>query len=149
MQHPSFPRIFSRSSYPFLDCQHSYKTTLIGAVQGCDGFDPEVQTSSAAAQVRAPGEWFTTSDQLDAYLMQTITCQDDCWDLGNVYKDATPSGQGCSYTWAANCENTLVTATAIDRCGNSASNDFRVRYDDTAPVVSVTLGEFTQGKGRE
>jgi len=121
-----------------------YDPNWLGDIQGCDGFAPEIHQDAAASQVRAPGEWFTSEDQLNAYLAQSITCQDDCWEMTAPQFDATPTGWGCYFSWDADCANTLVTTTAIDRCGNTATSSFNVRYDDTAPVVGVTLGEFTQ-----
>ena len=118
----------------------------VGEIFGCDGFNPEISDSEAAAQARAPGEWFTSPAQLDAYLEQTITCADDCWEMPNVVKNANTNDAGpfCRYTWAAACANTVVTTNARDRCGNFHTSAFTVRYDADAPVVTVALGDFTE-----
>ena len=118
----------------------------VGEIQGCDGFSPEISDAQAAAQARAPGEWFTSPAQLDAYLAQTITCADDCWEMPAVEKNANTANAGpyCRYTWAAACDNTIVTTNAKDLCGNPQTSAFTVRYDAVAPIVQVTLGDFTQ-----
>ena len=107
-----------------------------------------VDISAAAAQVRAPGEWFTSEDQLFAYLDQTVTCNDDCWDMGSAYMDTdtTDSGPWCRYAVEDyDCDNTLIRASSKDRCGNYDERYFPVRYDDDGPTVEITVGEFTQG----
>lgn len=118
----------------------------IGEIQGCDGFNPEILNGAAASQVRAPGEWFTSADQLNTYLAQSFTCSDDCWEmpLPVLSSNTADAGPYCRFTWAPACDNTAVTTNAKDRCGNTASSSFNVRFDDTAPVVNVTLGAFTQ-----
>jgi hypothetical protein len=117
----------------------------VGEIFGCDGFSPEISNAEAAAQARSPGEWFTSAAQLDAYLEQIITCADDCWEMPAVEKDEDTSDAGpyCRYTWTADCDNTVVTTNAKDRCGNEQTSAFTVRYDAVAPVVQVTLGDFT------
>lgn len=125
-----------------------YGTTpyAIDQIQGCDGFNPEILDTQAAAQTRVPGEWFTSPDQLNAYLEQSVICQDDCWEMPRPENDASTAGPGpyCRYTWTAACDNTEVTTNAMDQCGNTQSSSFLVRYDAEAPVVTLTLGEFTQ-----
>lgn len=120
----------------------------VGEIFGCDGFKPEISDADAAAQARAAGEWFTSPAQLDAYLAQTITCADDCWPMPAVEKNADTDEPGpyCRYTWAAACSNTVVTTNAKDQCGNVQTSAFTVRYDAVAPVVKVTLGDFTKSK---
>lgn len=54
------------------------------------------------------------------------------------------AGPYCRYTWTAACGNTVVTTNAKDRCGNMQTSAFTVRYDAVAPIVQVTLGDFTQ-----
>lgn len=104
---------------------------------------------AAAAQTRSPGEWFTSAAQLDAYLSQSIMCQDDCWEMPAAVNnpDTTGAGPYCRFTYTANCANTLVTTNAKDRCGNVQTSSFNVRYDAVAPVVTVTVGKaMTSGK---
>ena len=118
----------------------------VGKIFGCDGFQPEISDAEAAAQARVPGEWFTSPAQLDAYLAQAITCADDCWPMPAVVKNGNTADSGpyCRYTWTAACGNTVVTTNAKDQCGNAQTSAFTVRYDAVAPVVQVTLGDFTQ-----
>ena len=83
---------------------------------------------------------------MDANLEQTITCADDCWQMPAAVNDADTADAGpfCRYTWAPACDNTIVMTNAKDRCGNFQTSAFTVRYDAVAPIVQVTLGDFTQ-----
>ena len=63
--------------------------------------------------------------------------------------DTSDAGPWCRYAVVdVDCDNTLIRASAKDRCGNCNERFFPVRFDDDGPTVEITLGEFTQGSSK-
>ena len=99
---------------------------------------------------------FTSSqdvNQLNNYLRNTIKCEDDCDVNGGLPQQpvssvcTTTTPNCCGYQSAFICANTAITTSSTDACGNTnALGPYFVRFDNSTPVVTVNIPNFTVDK---
>jgi hypothetical protein len=117
-----------------------------GFTLGCDQSAPEIYIPSAAEGASCLDQWFTSTNQLDRYLQETVKCVDDCVAEPTCYIEVDYDFDNGD----DRCANTRVDVTSTDWVGcyndNTASRTFYVRYDAEAPTVTVALDQFAISK---
>jgi hypothetical protein len=101
----------------------------------CDAQPPTIDITAGATNAFTPGLWFTSIDQLSEYVNRGSVCKDDCWSVEDGTLECTidtfPSSTSCAYT--------QVLVNAVDKCQNTNTKVYQVRYDDQEPTVTVGI----------